>query len=381
MKKYGGGDFNMQNLLKTGKVTKEERGLNVELYQLSGEARPEINEIKTYRWALLIRGNNKYPRIEELRVDFSFVNQLDTAHVELIDYIPRREKEEKAILTLQIVPQIISVSIPLSQEKIRTERSASKIEWIFNNVDLSESETMTKPFEGVVSARFYPESIDKRITIAMNVIPLFCKKKIPFGKVYCPSPPKIEAKEVKENCTEIIPGDPERGYASFNRPDNERILEYTYIIDQGILEKGTGKEAIRNVSLRAKTLAIFFNKLKNDLPEDSYYKSTKAAGKEVGENFIKDLEKVLSHKPTLTEWFDYDSSAGMGRFEISDEKDVIVVENSFTAYEIESDKPVCCFLEGYFEGILPKILGKANIIVTETNCKAKGDKKCIFKIE
>jgi predicted hydrocarbon binding protein len=381
MKKGDRGDCNMQNLLKTGNVTKEERGLKVELYLISGEARPEINEIKTYRWALLIRGNNKYPRIEELRVDFSFVNQLDTAHVELVDYIPQREKEEKAILTLSMVPQIVSVNIPISQEKIRTERSASKIEWIFNNVDLSESETMTKPFEGVVSARFYPESIDKRITIAMNVIPLFCKKKIPFGKVYCPSPPKIEAIEVKENCTEIIPGDPERGYASFSRPDNERIFEYKGITDQGILEMRMGKGTLRNVSLRAKTLAIFFNKLKNDLPEDLYRTLVKDAGREVGKNFVKESEKVLGHKPTIEEWFFYDSSGGMGRFEITDKKDAIIVKNSFNAYEIKSDKPVCNFLEGYFEGILPEVLGKPNIIVTEINCIAKGDKECIFKIE
>lgn len=379
MKKCGGGIFKMQNLLKNGEVRKEERGLSVDLYQLSGEARPEINEINAYRWALLVRGNNKYPHIEELRVDFSFVNQVDAGHIELIDYIPRREKEEKAILTFRIAP--ISVSIPINQEKIRTERSVSKIEWIFKDLNLSESETMTKVFEGVVSARFYPESMDKRITIAMNVIPLFCKKKILFRTEKCTSPPKIEANEVKEKCTEIISGNPERGYASFNRPANERILEYKYIIDQGILEKGEEEKAIRNVSLRAETLAIFFNALKNDLPEESYYKSIKTAGKEVGENFMKALEKVLGHKPTHTECFDYDSSAGMGRFEMTDEKDAIIVENSFTAYKIESDKPVCCFLEGYFEGILPKILGKTNIIVTETNCIAKGDKNCIFKIE
>ena len=381
MKKCGGGDFNMQNLLKPGKVTKEEQGLNLELYQLSGEARPKINEINTYRWVLSVRGNNRYPHIEELRVDFSFVNQLDTAHIELIDYIPRREKEEKANLTLSMVPQIITVSIPISLEKIRTEKSASKIEWIFKDINLSESEIMTKSFEGAVSARFYPKSVDKRVIIAMNVIPLFCKKKIPFRKKPCSSPPKIEANEVKEICTEIIPGDPDRGYADLGRPNNERILEYKYIIDQGILEKGMGKKAIRNVSLRAKTLAIFFKKLKNDLPADLYYKSTKAAGKEVGKNFVNDLEKVLGHVPTFLEWFDYDSSAGMGRFDKTPEEDAIIVENSFTAYEIESDKPVCSFLEGYFEGILPKILEKANVIVTETNCIAKGDKKCVFKIE
>jgi predicted hydrocarbon binding protein len=383
MKKCGGGDFVMQNLLKAGKVVKEEGGLKVELYQLSGEARPKINEINTYRWALLVRGNNRYPHIEALRVDFSFVNQLDTAHVELEDYIPRREEVEKANLTLSVVPQIISVNIPISHEKIRTERSASKIEWIFNNIKLSESETMSKVFEGVVSARFFPESIDKRITISMNVIPIFCKKKIPFRMNPCPSPPKIEAKEVKENCTEIIPGDPERGYAGFDRPDNERFLTYRYIIDQGILEKGTGKEAIRNVSLRAKTLSTFFDKLRRNMPlsDDLYHKNMKAVGREIGADFVNELETILSRKPTLEEWSDYDASAGMGRFKIIDKKK-IVAKNSFNAYKNPSDKPVCVcsFLEGYFEGILKEIWG-TTVIVTEISCIGKGDKECVFKIE
>ena len=49
----------MQNLLKCGVIKKEEHGLSVELYQLSGEARPKINEIMEYHWYLTIRGNNK----------------------------------------------------------------------------------------------------------------------------------------------------------------------------------------------------------------------------------------------------------------------------------------------------------------------------------
>jgi predicted hydrocarbon binding protein len=242
---------------------------------------------------------------------------------------------------------------------------------------------MSKVFEGVVSARFFPESIDKRITISMNVIPIFCKKKIPFRMNPCPSPPKIEAKEVKENCTEIIPGDPERGYAGFDRPDNERFLTYRYIIDQGILEKGTGKEAIRNVSLRAKTLSTFFDKLRRNMPlsDDLYHKNMKAVGREIGADFVNELETILSRKPTLEEWSDYDASAGMGRFKIIDKKK-IVAKNSFNAYKNPSDKPVCVcsFLEGYFEGILKEIWG-TTVIVTEISCIGKGDKECVFKIE
>ena len=353
----------------------------MKLYLVSGEARPEINEINEYRWRLSVSGNNKYHHIKELRVDFSFVNHLDTTHVEISDYIPRKETKELAIMNVSLVPKTISVSVPINRDKIITEQSSSKIGWIFKDIDLSKSETATETFEGVVTARFYPESIDKRIVVAMNVVPDFYEKNIFRRRKSCPSSPRIVDKEVKENCTQIIPGDPAIGIAGDARPDNERILKYTYIIDQGILEKGLGEKAIRNVSLRAETLAIFFDVLKNGLVEESYYKLSKDAGKHVGTNFVKDLEKILGHRPTIKEWFEYDATAGMGRFEMNDEKNAIIVKNSFTAYKIESDKPVCCFLEGYFEGILTEIFRKPNIIVTETHCIAKGDKECIFIIE
>ena len=371
----------MQNLLKDGHVTKEERGLQVKLYLVSGEARPEINEINEYRWRLSVSGNNKYHHIKELRVDFSFVNHLDTTHVEIIDYIPRKEVKEIASMNISAVPQVISVSVPISHDKIITEQSSSKIGWIFKDIDLSKYETTTETFEGVVTARFYPESIDKRIAVAMSVVPDFCEKGILRRMKRCPSSPRIEDREVKETCIEIIPGDPERGSAGIARPDNERTLKYTYIIDQGVLEKGLEEKAIRNVSLRAETLAIFFDVLKNGLLWDSYYKLVKDAGKQVGKNFVKELEIILGHKPTIKEWFEYDATAGMGRFEITDEKDAIIVKNSFTAYKTKSKIPVCCFLEGYFEGILSGIFRKPTILVTETDCIAKGDKECIFVIE
>ena len=371
----------MQNLLKCGHVTKEERGLQVKLYLISGEARPEIDKINEYRWRLSVNGNNKYHHIKELRVDFSFVNHLDTTHMEISDYIPRKGIEEIAIVTASPVPQIISVSVPINRDKIITEQSPSKIGWIFKDIDLSKSENTTETFEGVVTARFYPESIDKRIAVVMNVVPDFCEKDILRRMKRCPSSPRIEDREVKESCIEIIPGDPERGSAGIARPDNERTLKYRYIIDQGILEKGLEEKAVRNVSLRAETLAIFFDALKNGLLWDSYYKLAKDAGKQVGKNFVKELERILGHKPTIKEWFEYDATAGMGRFEMNDEKNAIIVKNSFTAYKTKSKIPVCCFLEGYFEGILSEIFRKPTIIVTETNCIAKGDEECIFIIE
>lgn len=370
----------MQNLLKTGNVRKEQSGLKVDLYHIIGEARPKINEVNAYRWALEIRGSNKYHIIEELRVDFSFVNQIIFPHINLIDYIPKRETTDITELTLSVPGGFISVKIPIREEKIKTEVTKSKIEWIFNDVDLSESETMTKVFEGVVIAEFFPQTIDTKINIEMNVIPIFSKRKILFGKEKLPSPPKIDASEVKMNCTEIIPGDPVRGIPDLNRPDNERIFVSRYIIDQGILEKGIENAAVRNVSLRARTLSMLFEKLRTGLPEN-YYKLIKDAGEEVGKNFIGELGKILGHMPTIEEWIDYDSSAGMGRFKMSPEKDAVIVKNSFNAYEIKSNKPACIFLEGYFKGILQEIFRKPKIIVTETSCIAKGDKECVFKIE
>ena len=365
----------MQFLLKHGDVSKDEQGLIVRLYNLFGEESPQVNSLQAYVWKVQLKCGKEYSYVEELQIDFSFVDHLDTAHFSLEDYVPQREREEIATLTLTPIPQI-SVSIPISHEKIHTSKTPSKITWIFKDINLQDSHDFSKTFEGAVGVKFSSKSAYHHIFIAMTVIPKFSKKRY-FRKLeYCISPPKIEAKNVKDECKPIVPWDPKRGEADRDNP-MKRIFKYDYIIDQGTLYKGD----IRNVSLRAKTLAIFFNTLKTGLSEDLYYKSAKNAGREVGKNFVEELEKVLGHRPTIKEWFDYDSSAGMGRFEMNDEKDTIIVENSFTAYEIKSDKPICSFLEGYFEGILPEIRGKANIIVTETKCIAKGDKECVFKIE
>lgn len=375
----------MTNLLKTGSVTKECQGLTVDLYQLSGDARPKVDEVKTYRWVLSIRGNSTYYHVEELRVEFSFINEVDTSHIEIIDYIPRREKENKATLELNVIPQIIKVDIPINSYNINTEYLRSKIVWIFGKINLSKSENIAKVFEGVVTVRFHPESLGKKVAIAMNVIPIFYKKKISVIKNYCNNQPKINDRDVIDNCNTIIPGDSESGYADVNQPDEKRTLEYNYIIDQGILEKGSEEKAIRNVALRARTLAIFFNTFKENLPEDLYRKLTRDAGKSAGMDFLKMSEKIIGYKPTfnewLNEWIKYDSTAGWGRFEITDKNDAIFVENSFVAYKIKSDIPICYFLEGYFEEILSKIFGRHDITVTETDCIAKGDKKCKFVIK
>ncbi|MGC8937349.1 MAG: V4R domain-containing protein [Candidatus Methanomethylicaceae archaeon] len=57
------------------------------------------------------------------------------------------------------------------------------------------------------------------------------------------------------------------------------------------------------------------------------------------------------------------------------------MENSFEAREYgRSEKPVCFFLKGFLEGFFREAFGR-EFKVTETECIAKGDKVCTFRVE
>jgi predicted hydrocarbon binding protein len=59
----------------------------------------------------------------------------------------------------------------------------------------------------------------------------------------------------------------------------------------------------------------------------------------------------------------------------------IHVERSFEARGYgKSEKPVCFFLKGFFEGFLGEAFGR-EVRVTETGCLAKGDERCTFQVE
>ncbi len=65
---------------------------------------------------------------------------------------------------------------------------------------------------------------------------------------------------------------------------------------------------------------------------------------------------------------------------LTDKRGKIIAENSFEAQGYgQSDAPVCWFLEGYLEGALSEISG-ATINLTQTECAAKGDQRCVFQI-
>ena len=365
-----------------GPVSGTVLGVKVELCSIIGDS-PQIEKDNEYKWDLKVTGTPTYSRIEELRVDFSFIgNGLSETHMELVDWKPGEKTEDLGDVGLSIGP--VKVTKSMTRKKVENSKSGLEIKWIFRDINLSKRDTLTKQFQGEVHAKFHQDSLDlypTKIFISMNVIAVFYKKKFFFLTKYCPAQPQIRGMDVMAKCKGIIPGNPEIGYQSIENPDSERILKYTHKFKEGILVKGAGASAIRNVSLRAETLATIFTKLKADSPEGPYRELVKDAGREVGERFVNELKEILGpmdHERMIAEWFKYDSTAGMGRFEMAEE-DTITVKNSFAAYNTKSDNPVCCFLEGYFEGVLSKIYGRPKI-VTETSCIAKGDKNCVFKI-
>ena len=157
-----------------------------------------------------------------------------------------------------------------------------------------------------------------------------------------------------------------------------------------------------NVALRTKTVQELLNAFQRVFPKDC---STiiKETGKNIGESFADDLKKELTQqglktiiKPgksaelirqKLRLWAEYDSTTGMGIFEIdqveitvSGLRGYISLKNSFLANDRQLELPTCIFIEGYIEGIIDKLLG-IHIIVKETECgSVTGSEYCRFEI-
>lgn len=157
-----------------------------------------------------------------------------------------------------------------------------------------------------------------------------------------------------------------------------------------------------NVALRTKTVQELLNAFQRAFPKDC---STivKEAGKNVGESFADDLKKELTQRGLKTIikqgksaelirqklhlWAEYDSTTGMGIFEI-DQVEITVsglqgyvsLKNSFLANDRRLEHPTCIFIEGYIEGVINKLLG-IHIIVKEIECgSVTGSEYCRFKI-
>ena len=357
----------IQNLLNNDKIVESNAdNLSLTLY-IYGDSSPDIRKTHTYNWALKVEGNNKYSHVQEMSVEFSF-NPPNENFFQIMECIPTEKTDKLADIRLNA--PILSVEIPIRKDKIKFEKiSPVNVKWIFKDFSLLENGSFNKTFHGILTVKFTKESREREFKIWTRITPKFCEKKLYFRREYHLDSPKINYDEVMAASEKIIPFDPE----------NVEILGYKFIIDEGILKKGH----VRNVALRAETISYFFDYLRKnqDIGKEKCKQIIKEAGKITGQNFINEFEnKILKHTPTIEEWVDYDSTAGMGRFKVDEYRQYITVKNSFVAYKIKSeDEPVCHFLEGYFEGILPTLL-KEKVSISEIDCIAKDDKVCKFEI-
>ena len=81
--------------LLRGHVSGTVLGVRVELRSITGDS-PQIGKDNIYRWELEVTGTPKYSRIEELRVDFSFIgNGLSENHMELVGWKPEEKIVQK----------------------------------------------------------------------------------------------------------------------------------------------------------------------------------------------------------------------------------------------------------------------------------------------
>lgn len=348
---------------------------SVILADLSGWARPRIDKPIAYKWRIDLKGSKQCTCLRELKVSLKFS---DNSLVTTREIKPSRsEVEEKATLTFSIIPNFIQATLPVTDNKFIGRITPEGAEWIYKDIDLPEA--LSQSIIGGIVVEFFERADGKKVKIGMRVEPDFCKKSI-TGWKSVPNQPIIEYQNVMEHCSDIIPYNPIYGPSSYDSPDEERIQEYEWVIDEGILKKMPG---IRNVALRAETLAILFKEIQKSLPEERYREVMRAIGKKTGENFIANLENRLKRKLTLKEVSDYDSAAGMGRYIFHDTQELhkIELKNSFIAYGygMQSKQPVCDWFAGYFEGML-EMLNNQRFFVTEEECIARGDPFCTFNV-
>ena len=138
----------------------------------------------------------------------------------------------------------------------------------------------------------------------------------------------------------------------------------------------------RNISLRAKTLNIIFDTIDNS--EISY-----EIGKKAGEDFYNSFEDELQRKgknynieDKLDKWLEYDSSSGMGKFEVHNYEGLplkLKISSPFIGHcpGPNSPNPRCFFLMGYIDGFCSMLFEK-NLKSTCTHCK--DPPYCILKL-
>lgn len=172
-----------------------------------------------------------------------------------------------------------------------------------------------------------------------------------------------------------------------------------WFLDEGRLIIGN----TRNVALRVNTLQILLAGFREELGEE-YDDVVKPIGRDVGLNFAEDLERELIqrgvteiHSPSndprtvrekLRLWVSYDSTTGMGGFDVGD-VDVdgsgnlsgyVTLEHSFVASNRSEEYMTCALLAGYIEGILYGLFNQ-DVVVEETKCMAvTNEGSCRFQV-
>lgn len=356
----------------------ESDGLSLEL-SIWGNPDPKIGQVESYSWRLDIQGNNEYKNIEEIIVLFSIKNNDTTPGlVQITNFEPLSETITGGTIQISTpIQQVASYSQPIEKKKTITLAGENNIKWTFNNIDLADDLLFKYAIPGKIEAIFTQGSYGKKFKISMDVTPKFYKKTYRYLKDNHPNPPKIEYTKVMENC-QIIRSNI-LGVKAQN--SGAKSLDYHFDNETGILYKG----GIRNVSLRAESFARLFLRIRNDTKNSKQI--IKSAGKEVGVNFISKfsseiLMENLSAEEKIKKWIEYDSSAGMGKFELEG-KTRIRVYNSFNACNCyQEKKPICYFLEGYLEGVLSQLFG-VNISVKEVSCAAMNGNSgnyCVFAV-
>ncbi|NAS88302.1 hypothetical protein C4E24_00950 [ANME-1 cluster archaeon AG-394-G21] len=129
----------------------------------------------------------------------------------------------------------------------------------------------------------------------------------------------------------------------------------------------------RNVSLRDKTLNIILD----CIGDGGDGKKTHKIGKNVGEDFYSAFElelqrkgKNLNAEDQLKKWLEYDSSSGMGKFEVLQTgflTEIKVISPFMGTCPDQNPNPRCGFLLGYIEGFCSKLYEKELNIKCEHN--------------
>lgn len=172
-----------------------------------------------------------------------------------------------------------------------------------------------------------------------------------------------------------------------------------WFLDEGRLIIGN----TRNVALRLNTLQILLSGFREELGEE-YDDVVKPIGRDIGLNFAEDLERELTqrgvseiHSPSndpgtvrekLRLWVSYDSTTGMGGFDVGgvnvdgsgNLSGHVTLEHSFVASDRSEDYMTCSLLAGYIEGILHGLFNQ-DVVVDETKCMAvTNEGSCRFRV-